>query len=160
MHVSSFAEIEAEFHERIRAMIWCNVATVDGRGRPRSRLLHPIWQGQTGWVATHRHSHKSRHLAHNPYVSLAYITEIHRPVYVDCRASWSEDLAEKQRVWDLFKQTPPPMGFDPAHDFISPDHDGFGLLRLVPWRVALVSFPAPSQAEGQRIWMSPDAAGH
>lgn len=65
MDVRSFSEIEAEFLERVYRMIWCNVATVDGRGRPRSRLLHPIWEGMTGWIATHRHSHKSRHLAHN-----------------------------------------------------------------------------------------------
>lgn len=156
MDVRSFSEIEAEFLERVYRMIWCNVATVDGRGRPRSRLLHPIWEGMTGWIATHRHSHKSRHLANNPYVSLAYITNIHQPVYVDCRATWVEDLEEKQRIWELFKNTPPPMGFDPAQDFVRPDHEVFGLLRLDPWRIALVSFPAASQAEGQRIWRRPD----
>ena len=130
MKVSSFSEIEKEFIERVHSIVWCNVATVDGRGRPRSRLLHPIWEGMTGWIATHRQSHKSRHLAHNPYVSLAYITDIHRPVYVDCRASWVDDLAEKARIWDLFKATPPPMGFDPVIVFLTAIHFHFAGLIL------------------------------
>ena len=26
-------------------IVWCTLATVDRRGRPRSRLVHPIWPG-------------------------------------------------------------------------------------------------------------------
>jgi general stress protein 26 len=154
MYVSRFSDIETDFVKRVHGMIWCNVATVDQHGRPRSRILHPIWEGATGWVLTHRNSHKSKHLANNPYVSLAYITEIHKPVYADCVATWVEDPEQKYRVWELFENTPPPLGFDPAQDFVSPDHPKFGLLRLTPWRIALVSFPAESQETGQRIWLS------
>ena len=85
-------------------------------------------------------------------MSLAYITDINKPVYVDCVAEWIEDLDQKQRIWDLFKNTPPPLGYDPAPDFVSPGYEKFGLLKLTPWRIALVSFPAPSHEEGQRIW--------
>ena len=42
--------------------------------------------------------------------------------------------------------------FDPAQDFISFDNEIFGLLKLAPWRIAIVTFPAPSHEEGQRIW--------
>jgi hypothetical protein len=38
-----------------------------------SRVLHPIWEGSTGWILTHRGSHKSKHLAANPHTSLAYV---------------------------------------------------------------------------------------
>lgn len=158
MEIKDFAEIEADFLQRVRSMVWCSVATVDSRQRPRSRILHPIWEivaeysRAVGWIGTHRDSFKSGHLRRNPYVSLAYITDIMTPVYADCRAEWVDDLAEKQRVWDLFKNTPPPVGYDPSVDFIRPDHANFGLLKLTPWRIALVSFPAPSHAEGQRIW--------
>jgi uncharacterized pyridoxamine 5'-phosphate oxidase family protein len=152
MEVADFSEIEEEFISRVHTMVWCNVATVDSRQRPRSRLLHPIWERSTGWIATHRDSYKHKHLAHNPYVSLAYITDAMKPVYVDARAEWVDDIAQKQRIWDLFKNAPPPLGFDPAHDFVSPDHENFGLLRLTPWRIALVSFPAESHYLGQRIW--------
>jgi hypothetical protein len=152
MEVGDFAEIEAEFLQRVRSMVWCSAATVDSKNRPRSRILHPIWERQRGWIGTHRGSYKSRNLERNPYISLAYITDINRPVYVDCMAEWVEDMGEKKRIWDLFADTPPPIGYDPAIDFIAPDHPTFGVLRLIPWRIAIVSFPAPSHEEGQRIW--------
>jgi uncharacterized pyridoxamine 5'-phosphate oxidase family protein len=152
MEIQNFAEIEAEFSQRVRTMVWCSMATVDRQGRPRSRVIHPIWEGPVGWIGTHRSSFKSGHLAHNPYISLAYITDLMKPVYVDCTAAWVDDLDQKRRVWDLFKNTPEPVGYDPAIDFIRPDHENFGLLRLTPWRIAIVTFPAPSHYEGQRIW--------
>jgi general stress protein 26 len=155
MRVTSFVEIETEFIARVHTMVWCSVATVDEQQRPRSRILHPIWEGATGWVATHRNSYKSRHLARNPYVSLAYITDIMKPVYADCRTEWVDDLGVKQRIWDLFRNTPPPLGFDPAHDFISVDHPDFGLLKLTPWRIDLVTFPAENFEKGTRVWQRP-----
>ena len=152
MEVKDFSEIEEEFIQRVHTMVWCNAATVDSRQRPRSRILHPMWERSTGWVTTHRNSYKSKNLERNPHISLAYTTDIMKPVYVDCIATWVDDMTEKSRVWALFKNTPPPLGFDPAIDFVSADHDNFGLLKFTPWRIALVSFPAPSHDVGQRIW--------
>jgi general stress protein 26 len=151
MEVASFAEIEAEFMERVRAMVWCNVATVDGRGRPRSRVLHAIWEGATGWIATRPYSFKAKHLTRNPYVSLAYVADATRPVYADCRATWVDDPAEKQRVWDLFLATPPPLGYDPAPIFHAADHADFGVLKLTPWRVQLASGLPPFTP---KVWRS------
>ena len=156
MKITDFAAIEEEFISRVHTMVWCNMATVDRRQRPRSRIIHPIWEGATGWIATHRDSYKQTHLAQNPYISLAYITAIMKPVYVDCTAAWVDDIEQKQRVWDVFKNAPPPLGFDPAQDFVRPDHPNFGLLQLTPWRIALVSFPAESHDAGQRIWRRQD----
>jgi hypothetical protein len=152
MEIANFADIEAEFVGRVHSMVWCSVATVDSKGRPRSRILHPIWEGSTGWIGTHRSSHKSRHLDKNPYLSLAYIRDVMTPVYVDCTAEWIIDLDVKKRVWDLFKNTPEPIGYDPAHDFIRYDHENYGLLKLTPWRIDIVTFPAPSFAEGTKVW--------
>jgi hypothetical protein len=97
--VASFAELEAELLERTRAIVWCNVATVDSRNRPRSRILHPIWEGATGWIATRRNTLKADHLARSPYVSLAYVADIWRPLYVDCLAAWDDAPESKRRVW-------------------------------------------------------------
>ncbi len=152
MEVTNFAGIEEEFIRRVHTMVWCNMATVDGKQRPRSRIVHPIWDGQTGWIGTHRTSYKQKHLLTNPYVSLAYITDAMNPVYADCTAEWVDDVGEKVRIWNLFLHAPPPLGFDPAPTFGSFDHPDFGLLKLTPWRIALVSFPAPSHELGQRIW--------
>lgn len=141
MEVSSFTDIEAEFTERIHRMVWCNVATIDTLNRPRSRILHPLWEGATGWITTRRNLHKANHLAHNPYVSLAYIADLAKPVYVDCKTEWIDDLDQKQRIWQLCKKTPPPVGFDPTPIYESPDHPNFGLLNLTPWRIELYNPP-------------------
>src|SRR5947209_13296995 len=102
MRVSAFADIEKDFLARVRQVVWCNVATVDRRGRPRSRVLHPIWEGATGWVLTRRLSLKTKHIARNRYVSVAYVGEPIKPTYVECLASWSDDPADKRRIWELF----------------------------------------------------------
>jgi uncharacterized pyridoxamine 5'-phosphate oxidase family protein len=151
VEVRDFAEIEAEFIKRVHTMVWCSVATIDSQNRPRSRVLHPIWEGKTGWISTHRDSYKQKHLAKNPYVSLAYITEIHRPVYVDCKAEWVDDLEQKRHVWNLFKAAPPPLGYDPATEYKDIELD-FGVLKLTPWRIDLVSFPAENYEKGTQVW--------
>jgi general stress protein 26 len=108
MEVKSFSEIEGEFQERVKRIVWCTVATVDRKGRPRTRILHPIWEGTTGWIATGRETLKTKHLAANPYVSCSYWDQQHQQIYVDARAEWVDDKAEKDRIWDLYKSTPPP----------------------------------------------------
>lgn len=158
MEVTHFSEIEEEFLQRVHTMVWCSVATIDRKQRPRSRILHPIWEGATGWIATHPHSHKAQHLEHCPYISLAYITNIQQPVYVDGRVEWIENLDQKRRIWELFKNAPPPLGFDPARDYISPDHPYFGVLKVIPWRIDLVSFPAESFEKGTLVWRNRGAS--
>lgn len=137
MRVDSFAEIEAEFIQRVHTAVWAAVATVGRDNRPRSRLLHILWEGATGWTLTRRHSHKSKHLAHNPYVSLTYMADIIKPVYVDCRAAWVDDKAEIARLWQKFSETPPPLGYDPYNAFVGPEDENTGLLKFTPWRITL-----------------------
>ncbi len=141
MKVAAFSEIEKDFIERVHGMVWCNFATIDTQNRPRSRVLHPIWEGPLGWIGTRRHTLKAKHLEHNPYVSLAYIADVTKPVYVGCRAEWVDDLNQKQHVWNLFNNTPPPLGYDMAPLFERLDHPNFGLLKLTPWRIELTNFP-------------------
>jgi general stress protein 26 len=152
MEFKNFADIETEFIERVHSIVWCAAATVDTKGRPRTRVLHPIWEGNVGWIGTHRSSHKSKHLEQNPHMSLAYIKDIFKPVYVECTAEWIDDLAQKERIWNLFKDAPPPLGYDPKDTFISYDHENFGVLKLTPWRIDIVNFPSPSFEEGTKIW--------
>jgi general stress protein 26 len=149
MEVQSFSEIEAAFIERVNRMVWCNVATVDAQNRPRSRVLHTIWEGQVGWIATRRNSYKTRHLERNPHVSLAYTGDFIRPVYVDCVAEWDDSAESKQRIWDLFLSTPEPLGYDPAPIFKSVDHPDYGLLKLTPWRIELTDATAPNT---RQVW--------
>jgi hypothetical protein len=145
----TFAEIEPEFLQRVQTMVWCTCATVDTRNRPRSRILQPLWEGATGWVLTRRHSLKVTHLAANAFVSLAYGAEPFKPVYVECRAVWEEEPATKQRLGELFRHTPPPLGYDPARFGWYADKPESGLLRLLAWRIELVDLFHPPHA---KVW--------
>ena len=37
------------FVEMAHHIVWCSAATIDQSGRPRSRVLHPVWD----WDGTH-----------------------------------------------------------------------------------------------------------
>jgi general stress protein 26 len=155
MVVSSFAEIETEFIERVHKMVWCSVATLDSKDRVRSRILHPIWESGTGWSSSRRHSLKEKHLAHSPYVSLAYISDVSRPVYVDCTAEWADEPADKQHLWRLFESSPPPLGFDLGKIFEGVDDPNFGVLRFTPWRIELFDISAPRE---RKVWLKEKSA--
>jgi hypothetical protein len=85
---------------------------------------------------------KVSHLAANPHIACAYWTPSHDTVFVDCATVWVEDDAEKARVWDLFLETPEPLGCGP--DGITGCGDErwrkpvFTPLRLEPWRVQVM----------------------
>src|SRR5438046_9962466 len=152
MRVSAFADIEKDFLARVRQIVWCNVAPVDRRGRPRSRILHPLWEGRTGWILTGRHTLKTRHLAANPHVSLCEASSDLQQVYVDCRAEWADDPADKARLWDLFAATPPPIGYDPIAFWPHGKQDPtFGVLKLTPWRIEVTSLADLVSGSGA-IW--------
>ncbi|MGI8927827.1 MAG: pyridoxamine 5'-phosphate oxidase family protein [Tepidiformaceae bacterium] len=152
MDVQSFAEIEPELMARVRPIVWCTVTTVDRRGRPRARILHPMWEGSTAFIMTGRQSFKTKHLEQNPYVSLSYWSVEHGLAYAECKAEWRDDAAEKRRVWELFKTTPPPYGYDPAMFFKSADDPGFGVLRCTPWRVEVHSLAELATGTPSRVW--------
>jgi len=158
----SFADLQEDFLRIAGDVAWCTVATVDARGRPRTRILHPIWEiigsRPVGWVGTSRSPLKTRHLHKNPYVSCSYWSPKQETIHADCRASWADD--ERERVWELFRQAPPPLGYDPAT--IPTWKDGpaggvFTVLRLDPWRTMLLT--AEDAAAGrwyERVWRAPD----
>lgn len=137
MRVSSFHEIESEFITRVHTMIWCNMATVAAHGKPRSRIVHTIWEGPVGWISARRNSPKGQDVTANPFASLAYIADIVHPVYVECTASWADEPPTKEHVWELFRAAPAPLGFDPAPIYGSAAAPDFGVMRLTPWRIEL-----------------------
>jgi general stress protein 26 len=137
MEAANFADIEAEFLARIRQVVYCTMATVDSAHRPRLRIMHPIWEGSTGWVISWPGSFKARHLGRNPAVSLAYMPEKTTPIYEKATTAWVETAEEKQRIWELHKATPAPVGFDPEPHYGTIEHPYYGVLRLTPWRIEL-----------------------
>jgi general stress protein 26 len=153
MAVEKFSDIEAEFIARVKRIVWCTVATVDRQGRPRTRILHPIWEGTTGWIATGRHTLKTKHLEKNPYVSCSYWDQQHQQVYADCKSEWVDDQQQKLRVWDLYKNTPPPLGYDPGIIWQGgPDDPTYGLLKLTPWRIELYGLGSVMTGSAGEVW--------
>ena len=54
MRIETFAEIEPEFVERAHRMVWRHMATVGPDGRPRTRIVHPVWEGAAAHVTSLR----------------------------------------------------------------------------------------------------------
>ncbi len=161
--VGSFAELRDDFLRLTSEIVWCTVATVDRQDRPRARILHPYWEigdgCPIGWVNTFRSPAKAAHLARNPYVSCSYWTPAHDAVFADCRAGWVDDASAKRRVWDLFANAPPPLGYDPRlGGWSDPGDPMFEVLRLDPWRVqvTLKDRASGSVIGSSRVWHAPD----
>ena len=137
-------EIAPAFVKMAHEIVWCTAATVDARGRPRSRVLHPIWQWEsgtlTGWIATGPTPIKRAHLQASPHVSCNYWAPTQDTCVAECRAEWAFDDETRQMVWDLFANGPAPVGYDPAiipgwDDASSPT---FAALKLDPWRLRVM----------------------
>ena len=158
--MGSFATVAPAFVEMAHRIVWCSAATVDPDGRPRSRILHPIWvldgERLTGWVATGPTPVKRAHLDAHPYVSCNYWLPTHETCVAECRAELVYDDDTRREVWDRFVNAPPPLGYDPAIIPVwdSPTGDAFAALRLEPWRLrVLATFP------GEPLTWSASAAG-
>src|SRR5258707_11207903 len=56
------------------SIVWASAATVDENGRPRTRILHPIWEWDGtdlfGWIATVPSPVKKAHLAVHPEMAV------------------------------------------------------------------------------------------
>ncbi|MFN8499006.1 MAG: pyridoxamine 5'-phosphate oxidase family protein [Anaerolineae bacterium] len=139
--MDTLVEVAPAFVEMAHRIVWCSAATVDSHGRPRSRILHPIWQWDgdrlVGWVATRPTPVKRAHIAASPYASLNYWTPSHDTCAAECRATWAFDDDTRRMVWELFLHGPPPVGYDPAivPGWDSPTAEAFAALRLTPWRL-------------------------
>jgi general stress protein 26 len=149
----SWNDIAKTFDERVRRIVWCTVTTVDTKGRPFSRVLHPVWEGATGWIATGRQTLKTKHLAGNANVALSYWDPQHDTVIIQATAQWQDDDATKRRVWDLIKNAPAPIGYDPAMFWKGGVTDPtYGVLKITPYRVDLLGAQEMMQGKGSTVW--------
>lgn len=150
--MSPLSAVAPAFVEVAHRIVWATVATVDRRDRPRSRILHPIWdwdgEALTGWIATGPTPVKSAHLAHRPYVSVSYWDERQDVATAECRATWHHDDPTREAVWERFATAGPPVGYDPSiiPGWDAPTAEAFAALRLDPWRLRV--FPGSLLLEG------------
>ena len=138
-------DVLADFVRIAHATVWCTLATVDRRQRPRSRVVHPYWElagtlGITGWLFTRPTPLKLAHLAARPHVSCSYWSPTQDTAVAECDAEFTDDEATRRRVWALFETAAPPLGYDPrilgADDHRDP---AITVLRMTPWRLATLS---------------------
>jgi len=142
-------------------IVWCIMATVDPQGRPRSRVVHPVWEldefGITGWVVSRRTPLRQAHLRHSGYVSCSYWDPQHDVAVAECAAEWLTDLAERARVWEFLASPPPPLGWDPSSIFPGgPQDDAAGVIRLTPWRLSSRLAPDFAAGRAPTVWRASD----
>lgn len=160
--MTTLQDIAPAFVEMAHAIVWCSAATVDAKGRPRSRVLHPIWQWDEehleGWIATSPTPIKRAHLAASPHISCNYWSPNQDTCVAECHAEWAFDDETRAMVWNLFRDGPAPVGYDPAmipgwDNAASPN---FAALRLRPWRLRVMPGAVLMKGEGTAmVWRSP-----
>ncbi|WP_067696298.1 pyridoxamine 5'-phosphate oxidase family protein [Nocardia jejuensis] len=134
-------ELAEDFIRVAHRIVWCTLATVDRRGRPRSRVVHPIWEqtpdGVVGRLFTRPTPLKLAHLTATPHVSCSYWDPRHEVAVAECRADFQDDPQSRKDLWELFATTPEPLGYDPTilggTDHLDPN---ITVLRLTPWRLS------------------------
>src|SRR5919112_4318570 len=107
-------ELLDEFVAIAHRIVWATLVTVDRRGRPRSRVVHPLWASDddalVAWVTTRPTPLKVAHLERTPYVSVSYWDPAHDIAVAECHARWLRDKDERASVWERFRAPPPPLG--------------------------------------------------
>jgi hypothetical protein len=142
--MTDLATIAPAFVEMAHQIVWCAAATVDPQGRPRSRVLHPIWEWDgtrlRGWIATDPSSTKRAHLDATPFLSCTYWTPSHDTCTAECHTAWKLDDDTRTAVWRRFADGPAPVGYDPSiiPGWDSPVSPRFGVLELTPWRLRVL----------------------
>ncbi|WP_214412613.1 pyridoxamine 5'-phosphate oxidase family protein [Sphaerisporangium fuscum] len=160
VHVSEFTAVQDQFDAYIGDIVYATMTTVDKRGRPRARVLIPVWEivegRPLGWLATYRTPVKAAHLAGNPHTTFSYWSPRQNAVSVDTVAEWVDDLEVRRHVWDLYRRTSPKgAGYDLGRFWPGgPTDPELHVLRLTPWRVQVIR----GTDLHSKIWKSPDAA--
>ena len=136
-------------------IVWCTVATVDRRGRPRSRVMHPVWQltpdgGLHALVSARPTPLKRAHIAHSLFVSCSYWDPQHDVAVAECHAQW---VTDRRAAWERVASVPPPVGFDPAMIWPDgPESPDCAFLRLTPWRLSVNSAARMAAGEPPLTW--------
>ncbi|MGE2689387.1 pyridoxamine 5'-phosphate oxidase family protein [Mycolicibacterium pulveris] len=153
--MTSLERIAPAFVEMAHSIVWASVATVDADSRPRTRILHPIWEWDgtdlLGWIATVPSPVKKAHLAVHPEVSVSYWSPSHDTCSAECLVEWYLDDETRAAVWDKFATGPEPVGYDPRiipQWSQGPMSDQFAVLRLSPYRIRVMPAAVMTKGEG------------
>ncbi|MBP2326223.1 general stress protein 26 [Kibdelosporangium banguiense] len=147
VRLSELVDALAEITGRI---VWSTVSTTDRQGRPRTRIMHPVWritpESVTGWIGTRRTPVKVAHLARSPWLTCSYWSPEHDAAFIDCRAEWAGPQA-----WDRLA-----TGYDPST--LWPDGPGspdFAALTLTPYRIQIIRGADVAAGLPTPLWTAP-----
>ncbi|WP_424213855.1 pyridoxamine 5'-phosphate oxidase family protein [Streptomyces sp. BI20] len=141
--VEKFSEIEDKFYEYIQDIVYCSMITVDKKGRPRARVLLPIWETvddrPVGWLAAYKTPVKAAHLANNPATTYSYWNPRQNSVFVDANSFWVDDPETKEYAWNLYRKgSPAGVGYNPRNFWRDPTDPKYGLIKIDSWRVQVL----------------------
>ena len=156
--MTPLTDIAPAFVAMTRDIRICTLATVDVRGRPRTRMVQPIWEWDgehlSGCVLVTDTPVKRAQLEACAFVSCSYWKPNQDTCLAECSAQWATDDAARQRAWDLFENTSTPVGYDPGIIGWEDIHsDTYGALTLEPWRLRVMPGTIMTQGTGDvRSW--------
>jgi hypothetical protein len=150
VHVS-LAELAEDLAEITGRIVWSTVTTTDRHGRPRSRIMHPVWEitaeHVSGVIGSRPTPVKTAHIARSPWLTCGYWSPEHDAAFIDCHVEWA---GEKEPAWNRLA-----AGYDPTT--IWPDGPGspeFGALLLTPYRIQIIRATDMAQGRPTPLWTS------
>ena len=140
-------EFFSQVNEACKKAVWCAIATVDG-DKPRVRIVHPTWEGDSLWFATGPESPKANQLRDNPQVDIQYQVAPPDFIHVMVRgtAELVTDQETKNRAWDVIDYDLTQFGST------GPDDPNFQPVRINPSRVELSEMFG---SKNKRVWRAP-----
>ncbi len=154
-------DVAPAFRDMAHRIVWATVATVATDGRPRTRVLHPLWEWDgdrlVGWILTSPRSPKRADLDNESRVSLTYWVPEQDTCTAEAEVTWVLDDDGRRAAWDRFASAPEPVGYDPSivAPWTSPDVDAFGALRLEPTLLRVMAGAVMLQGRGRVLqWRS------
>ena len=140
-------EFFSQVNEACKKAVWCAIATVDG-DKPRVRIVHPTWEGDSLWFATGPESPKANQLRDNPHVDIQYQVAPPDFIHVMVRgtAELVTDQETKNRAWEVIDYDLTQFGST------GPDDPNFQPVRINPSRVELSEMFG---SKNKRVWRAP-----
>lgn len=150
-------EIAPRFREMAHSIGMAVAATVGSGGRPRTRVVQPVWEwvdGElVGWVSTEADSPKIADLGRTPALALTYWRPDQDTCGADCDVEIVTDDAVRTATWDRFLHAPGAAQVDlsthPA--WVGPDDPAFGVLRLRPICLRVMDGSLMTAGEGDLL---------
>jgi hypothetical protein len=129
------ASLVDDLAEIVGRIVWSTVTTTDRLGRPRSRIMHPVWeitpQSVTGLIGSRPTPVKKAHIAQSPWLTCGYWSPDHDAAFVDCHVAWA---GETGPAWERLA-----AGYDPLTVWPDgPSSPDFGALLLTPYRIQII----------------------